>query len=236
MLACQLCGATPEPLIPCDGCGAMFYCSDMHRRLHAQAAHDGDECARMRAQLQRAQVISGGPGSPRPSSPRPISHQGALRLQELGPTVDVSEVGHLTPQRSNTAPATASGIASCPPLPACLQGPTQGPRPLTSRELLAACQEGRLLLSGSQWLELWGGSQRHCPALGPAPAPARGWRELAQSCGMQLTVQAGGLHGARSAASPAAPAPAGLCFAFWCLQLRSCGNRVLGCGDRPDAR
>lgn len=45
---CQLCGR-PAPLA-CSGCGAMFYCSEGHRRKHAaQLGHDAAECGRMAA-------------------------------------------------------------------------------------------------------------------------------------------------------------------------------------------
>jgi hypothetical protein len=89
LLLCQLCGsAAAEPMVPCDGCRALFYCSDKHRRIHAKMAHDGEECARMRGQLQRAQVRArrATPGpmrmrrcpSPRLTLVRRAVHAGAL--------------------------------------------------------------------------------------------------------------------------------------------------------------
>ena len=54
-LVCQLCGQHVQEMVACEGCHALCYCSDKHRKLHAKMAH-AEECARMKLQLQRAQV------------------------------------------------------------------------------------------------------------------------------------------------------------------------------------
>lgn len=52
-LLCQLCGA--PACVPClTGCGAVFFCSQAHA---AEAQHDGETCARLRAQVGAKQTL-----------------------------------------------------------------------------------------------------------------------------------------------------------------------------------
>lgn len=62
-LQCQLCGAQCGGQHPCGACGALFYCSDKHRRRHlVQPGGHREECRRMAGQAARAQVWPGRAG------------------------------------------------------------------------------------------------------------------------------------------------------------------------------
>ena len=52
---CQMCGNGVRKVLPCTQCGALFYCSDAHRRAHAAACHH-KECSRMAEQMSRSAV------------------------------------------------------------------------------------------------------------------------------------------------------------------------------------
>ena len=52
---CQMCGKGVRNDLPCPECGALFYCSDAHRKAHAAVGHH-EECSRMAAQMSRSAV------------------------------------------------------------------------------------------------------------------------------------------------------------------------------------
>eukprot|EP00892_Ulva_mutabilis_P004811 jgi/Ulvmu1/2701/UM014_0157.1 len=57
MAECQVCGAAVVRPVWCPDCQALAYCGSKHLKQHAQETHAGEECARMRSQMQSGPAI-----------------------------------------------------------------------------------------------------------------------------------------------------------------------------------
>eukprot|EP00884_Botryococcus_braunii_P017344 jgi/Botrbrau1/4293/Bobra.0390s0033.1 len=84
---CQLCGRKVAVPIECNGCHAMLYCSDKHRRIHLQQGH-AEECERMGLQMLRAVELATSPftfrGEGLASSGNGALPDGCELLKQLG--------------------------------------------------------------------------------------------------------------------------------------------------------
>jgi hypothetical protein len=88
LFACQVCGV--PALLPCPGCGALYFCSAAHLDARCRIGHDAEECNRMRGQVLRGSHLLEPllPGWPEPDRMR-------AWLQELLLLTDGDTVGLL---------------------------------------------------------------------------------------------------------------------------------------------